>query len=261
MDIYEEVKFAYERYPYEKKIIGASVDGRNIFAFFIGKHEFPVGISQYAMHAREWITALLALHHIERGVAGGGVWVVPLVNPDGALLSEVGLQSVSAERRAFLEETGGDYRLYKCNLEGVDLNSNFDARWGTGRGNITYPAPHGYIGPFPLSAPESRALAEFTGEVNPAYTLSWHSKGEEIYWEYGGSGDRRGAEILAEASGYTPKIIYGSAGGYKDWCIQKLRIPAYTVECGSDFNAHPITSLNKLKKCYNILKIFTERYG
>ena len=245
MDIYGQVKDAYERYPYEKKIIGESIGGRAIFAFFVGRHEYPVGIGQYAMHAREWITALLALYHIERGVSRGGVWIVPLVNPDGALLSETGIGSVSAEHRAFLKELGGDYRLYKCNLEGVDLNLNFDARWGTGRGNLTYPAPHGYIGPFPQSAPESRALADFTREVQPDYTLSWHAKGEEIYWRFFQERkrlrrDKRLARLLAKSTGYALKETPHSSGGYKDWCIEKLKIPAFTIEVGNDRFLHPL---------------------
>ena len=66
---------------------------------------------------------------------------------------------------------------------------------------------------------------------------------------------------MSTATGYPHKIIYGSAGGYKDWCLQKLQIPSYTVECGSDKLKHPIKKLYKLKKCYNALKIFTLEYG
>ncbi|MDE5729506.1 MAG: hypothetical protein K2I20_04975, partial [Clostridia bacterium] len=117
------------------------------------------------------------------------------------------------------------------------------------------------IGDFPFSEPETIALRDFTLRVKPYVTLSFHTKGEEIYWEYGGRGDKTGAQILHEASGYEAKRIFGSAGGYKDWCIQTLNIPAYTVECGSDLLTHPIEKLHKLKKCYKTLKIFVENYG
>jgi hypothetical protein len=32
----------------------------------------------------------------------------------------------------------------------------------------------------------------------------------------------------------------GSAGGYKDWCVEKLGIPAFTVEVGKDELSHPL---------------------
>lgn len=268
MNVYEEVERFYESYRGEKSIIGDSCEGRKLFAFFVGKHEAPVGISQYAMHAREWASAFLALHHIHRGVARGGVWVLPLVNPDGALLSEIGIESVSGERQPLLRKMGGDFRLFKCNAEGVDLNNNFDARWGMGRGNVRRPAPQGYIGAFPHSAPESRALVDFTKKIMPAFTLSWHTKGEEIYWKFSQTGrrafrDKKLAKILSKSTGYPLRETPFSAGGYKDWCIEKLQIPAFTLEVGSDALTHPLgrESVSGLVlKCGEAVYDFTEGF-
>ena len=41
-------------------------------------------------------------------------------------------------------------------------------------------------------------------------------------------------------NGYPVKITVGSVGGYKDWCIEKLGISAFTVEVGKDSYAHPL---------------------
>lgn len=268
MNVYEEIQRFYESYRGEKTVIGLSCEGRNLFAFFVGKHEHPVGICQYAMHAREWSTALLALHHIGRGVLRGGAWIIPLVNPDGALLSEIGMNSVSEERRELLYKIGGDYRLYKSNIEGVDLNVNFDARWGMGRGNVKRPAPQGFIGPFPHSAPESRALVEFTKKISPDYTISWHTKGEEIYWKFFQTGrramrDKRLAKLLSKSTGYPLIETPFSAGGYKDWCVDKLKIPAFTVEAGSDKLTHPLgreSVSGLILRCGEALAEFTEGF-
>jgi g-D-glutamyl-meso-diaminopimelate peptidase len=92
-------------------------------------------------------------------------------------------------------------------------------------------------------------------------TFSFHTKGGEIYWEFLGRGERYGATLLQKATGYPIKTLRGSAGGYKDWCIDKLHIPAYTIECGSENLTHPIKNIKKLKKCYKALKYFTENYG
>ena len=247
MNIYEEVSLFYWDYRGEKCIVGRSAEGRNLYAMFTGSRKTPVCVSQYAIHAREWVTALLALEHLRYGVGKGGAWILPLMNPDGALLSERGLSSVSSARRGFLMEINGneDFSLWKANAEGVDLNVNFPARWGMGRGNISYPAPHGYIGKEPLSAPESRALAEFTELVVPDYSVSWHTKGEEIYWKFHEPHRRavqskRLAKIISRETGYPIKSTPFSSGGYKDWCIQALKIPAFTVEVGMDSRTHPI---------------------
>ena len=241
--IFEEIKEFYKSYDGKKCIIGYSCQSREIYAFHVGSDYCRQFIAVYAVHAREWVTALLALKHIRRGVAEGGGWIIPLLNPDGAEIVQT------------------SFPLWKANARGVDLNCNFDADWGSGRLNVTTRGPENCIGDYPFSEPETSALAEFTQKMRPYVTLSFHTKGEEIYWEYGGRGDIRGAEIISRVTGYKIKKIYGSAGGYKDWCIKKLRIPAYTVECGSDSLSHPITRVSKLKKCYRLLKIFIENYG
>ena len=247
MNVYEAVTQYYEHYRGEKRIIGKSAEGRSLYAMFIGKIGGVVGLSQYAIHAREWITALLGIEHLRRGVTKGGVWVLPLMNPDGALLSEKGIETVSLERRDYLLSInhGEDFSLWKANAEGVDLNLNFPARWGRGRGNITYPAPHGFIGEEPLSAPETNSLALFTEEVKPDYTLSFHTKGEEIYWRFHQSPlraarDKKLAKVISEETGYPLKNTPFSAGGYKDWCVETLKIPAFSVEVGADSLAHPL---------------------
>ncbi len=241
--IYDEIKRFYDNYKGKKCVIGYSFYGKEIFAFHIGS---PVGrqfISTYAIHGREWITARLAVKHIKRGVKKGGGWVIPLVNPDGAKIS----QTVKP--------------MWKANARGVDLNCNFDADWGSGRLNTAERGGENCIGYYPFSEAETAALRDFTLKIRPFVTLSFHTKGEEIYWQYDGAGDSRGARILSAATGYESKIIYGSAGGYKDWCIKKLGIPAYTIECGFDGLAHPITELQHLKKCFDALKYFIENYG
>jgi hypothetical protein len=77
-----------------------------------------------------------------------------------------------------------------------------------------------------------------TCSVAPAATISYHCKGEEIYWEFfqppkAALRDLKLALPIAAETGYTIVDALPSAGGYKDWCIQTLKIPAYTVEVGN----------------------------
>ena len=248
MDIYQEITRFYERTTGEKRVIGKSVLHRNIYAVKVGRGR-PIGLVQYAMHGREFATAKLAPVQYYAGVKTGSLWIIPLTNPDGALLSEVGLSSIKSKNRQkrLLALNGGneDFSLWKANARGVDLNVNFPAQWGKGKCNIFHPAPENFVGNKPLSEPETVALKRFTQKIQPDYTVSYHTKGEEIYWYFyqpigACARDKRLAQALSRSTGYALAHAQGSAGGYKDWCIQTLKIPSFTVEVGKDCFLHPL---------------------
>lgn len=248
MDIYQSVSAFYKAMKTPKRIIGKSVLNRNIYAVKVGDGA-PVGIVQYALHAREYITAQLAFIHAQVGVYHGTLWLVPLCNPDGALLVQKGLSSVrdvrQKQRLLQLNGNSGDFSLWKANARGVDLNVNFAAAWGKGVHNVRVAGSENYIGKKPFSEPETRALKAFTLQIRPDYTLSYHTKGEEIYWYFHQSPaacvrDVALGQCIAESTGYPLRTIEGSVGGYKDWCIQTLGIPSFTIEAGKDEYAHPL---------------------
>ncbi len=247
MDIFEKTQKFYQEVKTEKRIIGESSFHRPLYAVKAGQGK-PVGIAQYALHGREFITTELGFYHYARGVAKGSVWILPLTNPDGALLSQTGLESVPKEERErliFYNEGSTDFSLWKANGRGVDLNVNFPARWGTGVKNARTAGREHYIGKSPFSEPETRALKEFTEEIRPDYTVSYHTKGEEIYWYFYQSlhtcpRHKALASVLSRSTGYPLANAKGSAGGYKDWCIQRFQIPAFTVEVGKDSLPHPL---------------------
>lgn len=269
MNIYEYVRDFYERTKAEKEIIGKSIFGRNVYALKCGEGT-PVGLAQYAMHGREYVTAKLATEHFKRGVKRGSVWILPLVNPDGALLSEIGISTAPKEEREFLRELNGkeDFSLWKANGRGVDLNVNFAARWGKGAKNVFLPSAENYVGQSPFSEPESRALKEFTKRIRPNYTVSFHTKGEEIYWRFYQTKIRQErdgelADAVSKATGYPLKDAKGSAGGYKDWCVQSLKIPAFTIEVGKDEYTHPLGDnalQDIIKKNIDVLDVLSKAY-
>ncbi len=248
MDIYENIESFYESVTTQKTVIGKSVFGRKIFAVKMGDGA-PVGIVQYAMHGREFITARLAIEHYKIGLKKGSCWLIPLVNPDGCLLSERGLDSLGnkREKERLISLNGGktDFSLWKANGRGVDLNVNFAANWGQGEKNVKEAGAENYIGEKPFSEPETQALKSFTQKISPDYTLSYHTKGEEIYWYFHQpigrcANDKALAEILSVSTGYKLAYAKNSVGGYKDWCIKTLQIPAFTIEAGSDEFEHPL---------------------
>jgi len=273
MNIYQLVGDFYERIKTEKIITGKSFLRRNIYAVKVGDGR-PMGIAQYAIHGREFITARLALEHYARGVQKGSCWLIPLSNPDGCLLSEIGLFSVEdVEYRKYLKSLNGgneDFSLWKANARGVDLNVNFDAKLGEGVKNVSTAGAENYIGEFSFSEKESLALKEFTLKICPDYTLSYHTKGEEIYWRFSQSTrtcprDFALAKVISKTTGYAIAETKGSVGGYKDWCIEKLKIPSFTIEAGREEFSHPLKGVafedilyKNRDVLYNLSKAFFE---
>lgn len=152
----------------ETVVIGHSVRGRPITAYRLGDRA-----------ARRTVVALAVMHGSERApgrtlrtlrdgprIAGVDLWVVPVVNPDGA----------ARHRRA--------------NAHGVDLNRNFPDAWKR--------APHRYnAGRRPASEPETRAVMRFLDAVDPDLVVSFHQPLAAV--DLSGTKDLRLSRALAKA--------------------------------------------------------------
>lgn len=226
--------------------IGKSLQGKDLLCLRIGSGEKTIIITG-SIHAREHATATLVLMQAEYALARvkkdeGTLYFLPCVNPDGA--------DIACGKQPPPEFFGGDARLYKANARGVDLNVNFDAGWGEGIKNVFSHGGENYVGESPFSEPETQAMHRFTLSVLPDLTISYHLKGREIYYDFRCDAEtseryRETAEKANRKLHY--KIVADSgvsAGGYKDWCIQKLKIPALTIEIGKDELTHPVSEKN-----------------
>ena len=108
--------------------------------------------------------------------------IIPCVNPDGVELATGG----KAEGDMSAINPSGDYSKWQANARGVDLNHNYDALWNESKAlekeyGITGPGATRYAGTFPLSEPETKALAEFTRNKNFEMVIAFHSQGKVIY--------------------------------------------------------------------------------
>ncbi len=255
------------RFPGKARIetVGLSVMGNPIKAIVIGNPNAKVRILvQAAIHAREWINALLALRHVETALKAGElgasykgtsvrrmldqleVWIIPEANPDGVRLCMEGLATVPATmpdlKSSLVAMNGGstNFLRWKANGRGVDLNRNFGAGWRVDP-NYTKPGPYYHSGPRAFSEPESIALRDLTIAKDFALTASYHSSGEMIYW-YNPKGvnnkmNRYLAEQLSVFSGYTilSPSSQASGGGYRDWFVEEFGRPGLTIEVGSGY--------------------------
>lgn len=221
---------------------------------------------QAGMHGREWINVQILMAQIEDYLAKdmydpmlerASFLFVPMSNPDGVRIAQEGAAWIeNAAYRALverlIEESGRSHTLWKANGRGVDLNRNFDAHWEDSRviEGIEGPAYAHYPGPAPESEPETRALLALTEDYAPTVTLSYHSRGETIYWYFFQEGealerDARLARRLLDLTGYAglargEDLTVTSFGGYKDYCVETLGIPAFTIETGASAWGIPV---------------------
>lgn len=232
------------------KTVGKSVLGRSIYAIEIG--EGPVILIQYGIHAREYVTCDLAILHakmlLQLNSCNIKYVLVPMANPDGTELALFGIKRSGCWRKWLkLNFKNFDFSLWKANVKGVDLNNNFDAEFRK-HSSSSVPSCQGYCGPYPLSEPETRCLVRLCYLYKPCLTLSFHTKGEEIYFDFFQSHrnrirDNKIANLFAQDFGYKIKFTQDiSSGGFKDWCVSTLGIPSLTIELANDSLSHPIKS-------------------
>lgn len=266
------------RYPFiTAGEIGRSVMRKPLWSLKLGSGANRV-LYNASHHANEWLTTPVLLKFAEQlaaSFAGGGtifgrsaaeifdyasIYIVPAVDPDGIDLVTGELtqgeffsaaQSIAMQYPQFSFPAG-----WKANIRGIDLNLQYPAGWEQARKikfeqGITSPAPADYVGPAPLTAPESRALYDFTLALDPALTLSYHSQGRVIYWrylDYEPANSRAIAELFSALSGYTAEETPYLSGfaGYKDWFIQDYGRPGYTIEVGSGVNPLPLSDFPEI---------------
>lgn len=268
----------HARYPFiTTGSIGQSIMGQELLYLAIGTGGTEVFYNA-EHHANEWITTPLVLLFAEdyaRAVAEDGeidgisaaalyqskkLYIVPAVNPDGMDLVTGGIPDNDFYHEAV--SIGQNYPSipfpsgWKANIAGTDLNLNYPAGWQKAKENkfaqgFTSPAPRDFVGPAPLSAPESRAVYNFTIRHNFRLTLSYHTQGEVIYWKYLKYTPPRSYEIataLSDASGYALELTPYASGfaGYKDWFIQTYNLPGYTIEAGHGENPLPLSQLEEM---------------
>ncbi|MFD3272776.1 M14 family metallopeptidase [Paenibacillus dendritiformis] len=252
--------------------IGQSVLGKPILAVSIGRGNVPVHANG-GVHANEWVTSALLMQFIEdyaRACDNGKSWlgwdarsayertvlkIVPMVNPDGIELVQEGISPRHPYYSSVLEWNQGSRRFqrWKANIRGVDLNDQFPAHWEEERARrgMRSPAPLNYGGEHPLSEPEAAALASYTERNSFELALSFHTQGQEIYWNYRDYEPPEAvtwAERFESVSGYRAVKLSGSDAGYKDWFIQRFRKPGFTVEVGLGASPLPLQDFDGMYK-------------
>lgn len=264
-----DMLFLNYEYPFFKiNNIGESTLGEKIIYIKLGEGNKKLFINA-SHHANEWMTSLQTMLFIEKylqlyknkenykGYEINELWnkvsvfFVPMVNPDGVNLCLKNKKILNKNLyKEIWEKYINEIEIWKANIRGVDLNLNYPAGWefavkNKAKKGITMPGPRDYPGPNPLSEIETKNMVNFTNLFNFDMTISLHSQGQEIYWNYLNYKIKNSYEIgkkLEKVSGYllTKPDYYSSFAGYKDWFIENFRKPGYTIEIGKGEEGRPL---------------------
>lgn len=202
------------------------------------------------LHARELANpesllrwAETTVHKLASGSGSDGPWtartavaLIGLANPDGYERVLAGLDS-------------GDEQMiwHRGNMRTpspVDLNRNFAANWDNVASQQGTPY---YKGAAPMSEAEVANIAHFADSFHPTAVLDWHSPAPAIFPAKllpgeptdGSDQSMQLAQRLGDVMGYpairSDRQKSGVTGGtLKDWAHQTFRVPAVTVETGSN---------------------------
>ena len=265
-----DIKKLQAAYPFlQNTSIGYSVLERQIPEILIGNGSKRVHYNG-SFHANEWITTpiimtflndyLLALTNQTtiRGLSMGPLYaqtilsIVPMVNPDGVNLVINGPPDNEALKNKLIawNNNNTNFSGWKANINGVDLNDQFPAKWELESArNPQTPGPRDYGGEAPLTQPEAIAMADLTRRSNFAWVLAFHTQGKVIYWGFENLEPPESQTMVEEfsrVSGYEPVQSANSYAGYKDWFIQDWRRPGFTVELGSGTNPLPLSQFDDI---------------
>jgi protein MpaA len=187
-----------------KRVIGKSVGGHPIRAWELGEKDAPVTAIVFGRHHGNEPAGQVVLDTLRDGnpIHGIDLWVVPRLNPDGAL------------------------RNTRQNARGVDLNRNFPWRWKPLTGYY-------YSGPHPASEPETRAAMRFMDHIDPDYVVSIHQPfhGLDIKHAKNRAFARRLSRELGLPNEFLP-CKGGCHGTLAGWFNHNHRGAAITIEFG-----------------------------
>jgi predicted deacylase len=238
---------------------GRSVGGRPIRRFDFGPVTGDAVLLTALVHGVELVGSLalldilqvMALDPRADLLRHARLVVLPIVNPDALSANCARLR---AGRRAY----------HRCNARGVDLNRNFPSQRSTFPlnplgGSRWRSSPH-YVGPRPLSEPETRALRDVVDDARPRVSIGFHSFGELLLYPWAFTAqpnprrahyERAGRAFARGLRRATYRVMqatewYPTVGDMDDWLDAEYGTLAFTVEV-----SRPLRRLRNLRHLSN----------
>ena len=207
----DSMKLQYPNLITAKRNLGLSVENRTIWAVKISDNpdlnesaaEAPVYFDALH-HAREPQSMASMMYYMYWLLENYGtnpeatylvnnreIFFVPVVNPDGYVYNQTtNPNGGGGWRKNRKNSGGGDY--------GVDLNRNYDYGWGNNSGSSNDPGSETYRGPSAGSEPETQAIKNYIGQINPKISFSMHSYAGRYLNPYGYNDSTVSFDIYSE---------------------------------------------------------------
>ncbi len=200
----DDAKNLKQMYPdlIELSSIGQSVEGRELLLMKLGKGKKKIFVCG-THHAREYICTTYLMYAIDRyaySYATTGFWnnynvkqildnvtfyIVPMVNPDGVNLVQNGVYATKnpeyIKSMSINEGAKYGYAAWKANVNGVDVNWNYNKDWTYERTKGPRGST-GFNGTQPNSEPETIAMTNYINSIPFDAFISFHSQGKLIYY-------------------------------------------------------------------------------
>ena len=172
------------------RIVGTSHDQRDILMFRVGLGMESMVLSA-GLYGRDSMNPLVFLqlaqeycrayledetignYHVRQLLNRCSICFVPLVNPDGYEISRCGYDAIrNPVLRQFCKIREIDYKQWRFNAKGIDINGNFPCK--------SYIQQQ--LGEYPASEPETRALMKVFEEYDTVGYLNFQSRGRITYY-------------------------------------------------------------------------------
>ncbi|MBR6638158.1 MAG: hypothetical protein IKK96_04795 [Lachnospiraceae bacterium] len=269
-DMVEDIDRLSAKYEkgFKAEVLGTSYDDRNIYLLTIGNPDAEKSVFFTAsIHGAEYISSQLAMAQAEYYLDNPGeqydgvsfeqildkvcIYILPMVNPDSVAINQSGFFAIrNPELRDKLFELEYNDR-WSSNARGVDVNRNFPTS-GFGKENASkqdYSGPSFkyYEGEYAASEKETQYIIDFVkSKDNICAYISYHTKGEVIYWNKGQKGDLYKntsyiVKLITKLTGYRNIKDYQLKSGIDyEWAVLEAEIPGCTVEIGDMDSYFPV---------------------
>lgn len=216
-------------------LFNASIHGREYMNTNILMKKMAYILSHWEEHLPETLVADLTYEQLFKNVC---LYFIPVVNPDGVAISQIGKAGVrSRHLKMFVKEP---HELWKSNACGVDLNRNFSVGWENASEDVSNHTAN-FRGVHPASERETRVMMHAINELKHlTAVITYHLSGEVIYGKYPDT--PKEIQDVQQRLTYIAQNITGYAvvneednepmGGLGEWCIQRRKVPHITIETG-----------------------------
>ncbi|MDD3535210.1 MAG: M14 family zinc carboxypeptidase [Candidatus Cloacimonetes bacterium] len=204
-------------------------------------------------------------------------WWIPTLNPEGHNVVTANLDTSYRKNKRDNNNNGVfDYSpLVGYDIDGVDINRNFDFNWV--HGDTLY-QPGGtevydyYGGPYPMSESEVQAIKRLSDEKKFVFSICWHSSrsgnfSEKVYYSFNWKDVRPSPDLAfahSIAQGVANQINKESSGTYEyypnasrrgafhDWMYKEYGTIQLLIECGTrNLQPEEPLMLDTIQRCNN----------